>query len=253
MQLEDKTVIITGASSGIGAAAAKLFASQGAKLVLAARREELLKAIVDDINQTGEQATYLSGDVGDEDFNKALVALAEDKFGGLHAAFNNAGTGGASGPVPEMEADNWLNVVNTNLNAAFFAAKHQIPAMKKSGAGSIIFTSSVIGYSTAFPGTAAYAASKAGLIGLAMALATEHGADGIRANTILPGATKTPMLGDLDAAPDQKAFYESLHAVKRLADPEELAQAALFLASDNSRFVTGSSMVVDGGASFNKV
>lgn len=252
MQLKDKAIIITGASSGIGAAAALMFAREGAKLVLGARREKELMTIMGQINQSNGNAVCLPGDVCDEEYNKALVEMAENTYGGLDAGFNNAGTG-KSAPVPEMENEDWHNVVATNLTSAFFAAKHQMPAMKRNGAGSIIFTSSVIGYTTAFPGMGAYGASKAGVIGLVKNLAVEHGADGIRANAILPGATNTPMLGDLDADPDQKAFYSSLHALKRVADPDEIAGAALFLASDRSKFVTGSAMVVDGGVSVNKI
>jgi NAD(P)-dependent dehydrogenase (short-subunit alcohol dehydrogenase family) len=253
MQLKDKTVIITGASSGIGAAAAVMFANEGAKLVLGARREKELMSIVGQINQSNGNAVCLTGDVGDEAYNKALVEMAENTYGGLDAAFNNAGTMGNPVPLPDMESEDWDAVLKTNLTSAFYAAKHQIPAMKRTGAGSIIFTSSFVGYTAAFPGMGAYAASKSGLIGLAQVLATEHGADGIRANTLLPGGTRTAMAGDLDANPDQKAFYDSIHALKRMADPEEIAKAALFLASDNSSFVTGSAMVVDGGNSINKV
>jgi NAD(P)-dependent dehydrogenase (short-subunit alcohol dehydrogenase family) len=253
MQLENKTVIITGASSGIGAAAALLFAREGANLVLGARREKELSSIAGQITQSNGEAVYLAGDVGDAAYHDALVELAEITYGGLDAAFNNAGTMGDAVPVPEMDLDNWDAVVKTNLTSAFHAAKSQIPAMKRRGAGSIIFTSSFVGYTAAFPGMGAYAASKSGLIGLAQVLATEHGAAGIRANTLLPGGTKTAMAGDLEANPDQKAFYESIHALKRMADPEEIAKAALFLASDNASFVTGSAMVVDGGNSINKV
>jgi len=252
MQLTDKIVIITGASSGIGAAAAFKFAKEGARLVLGARREKELNTIAGQINQSNGNAVCLPGDVCDEDYNRALVELAEDTWGGLDASFNNAGTG-KSATVPEMENEDWQGVLSTNLTSAFFAAKHQIRAMKRNGSGSIIFTSSVIGYTTAFPGMGAYAASKAGVIGLTKVLAVEHGADGIRANSILPGAANTPMLGDLDSDPDQMAFYSALHALKRVADPEEIAEAAVFLASDSSRFVTGTAMVVDGGVSVNKI
>ena len=253
MQLKDKAVIITGASSGIGAAAAMLFAKEGAKLVLGARREKELMSVTGQITQSNGKAICLPGDVSNEEYNKALVEMAENTYGGLDAAFNNAGTMGNPVPVPNMESDNWDTVLKTNLTSAFYAARHQVPAMKRRGAGSIIFTSSFVGYTAAFPGMGAYAASKSGLIGLAQVLATEHGADGIRANTLLPGGTKTAMAGNLDANPDQKAFYDSIHALKRMADPDEIARAALFLASNASSFVTGSAMIVDGGNSINKV
>ncbi len=253
MQLENKTVIITGASSGIGEAAAHLFADEGANLVLAARRERELVRIADSINREREQAVIAAGDVCDDVFQGTLVELAQSRFGRLDAALNNAGMTGDMVPVPEMDPENWHKVIQTNLTSAFFAAKHQIPAMKQTGGGSIVFTSSFVGYTAAFPGMGAYAASKAGLIGLVQVLATEHGAAAIRANALLPGGTKTPMAGDIDNNPDQLEFYRSIHALKRMAEPHEIAQAALFLVSDQSSFVTGSALIADGGNSINKV
>lgn len=253
MQLENKTVIITGASSGIGEAAAKVFAAEGANLVLAARREEELVRIADGINRQREQAVIATGDVCDEAFQAALVEIAESQFSQLDAAFNNAGMMGDMVQVPEMASENWHTVIQTNLTSAFFAAKYQVPAMKRAGGGSIVFTSSFVGQTAAFPGMGAYAASKAGLIGLVQVLATEHGASAIRANALLPGGTKTPMAGDFKNNPDQLAFYESIHALKRMAEPQEIAQAALFLTSDQSSFVTGSALFADGGNSINKV
>lgn len=253
MQLRDKTVIVTGASSGIGAAAARLFAGEGANLVLGARREPLLAGIADEVRHGGGQAVVLSGDVGDESYARALVELAVATFGGLDVGFNNAGIMGDVVPVPDMSADNWHRVVTANLTSAFHAARFQIPAMKVRGAGSLIFTSSFVGHTAAFPGMGAYAASKAGLIGFAQVLATEHGADGIRVNTLLPGGTRTAMAGDVDNDPERLAFLNGIHALKRMARPEEIAEAALFLSSDRSSFVNGSAFVVDGGNSINKV
>lgn len=252
MQLKNKTVIITGASSGIGAAAAFMFAAEGANVVLGARREAELEKVTNIITQSDGRATYIAGDVGDENYANALVKLAVAEFGSLDVAFNNAGIMGDITPIEEMSTENWLTTLNTNLNSAFYAAKHQIPAMKANGGGSIIFTSSFVGHTASIPGMGAYAASKAGLIGLAQTLATEYGTDGIRANTLLPGGTKTAMAGDLNN-PDHLEFLSSLHALKRLAEPKEIARAALFLASDLSSFVTGSAFIVDGGNSINKV
>jgi len=253
MQLNKKTVIITGANSGIGAAAAVLFAEEGANVVLGARREKELDEVTNQILAFGGRAISLAGDVCDEDYAKSLVELAENEFGNLDVAFNNAGIMGDQVPVHDMTSENWHSVLNTNLNSAFYAAKHQIPAMKRNGSGSIIFTSSFVGYTASFPGMGAYSASKAGLIGLTQALATENGTDNIRANALLPGGTITPMAGDLENNPDTREFLEGVHALKRLADPIEIAKAALFLASDNSSFVTGSPFIVDGGNSINKV
>ncbi len=250
MLLENKVAIITGASSGIGKATAKLFAKEGAKLVLSARRGALLDDLVKTIQAENGIATALAGDIIDEAYAKALVDLAVREFGGLDIGFNNAGTLGDITPIPDMDTASWRTTLATNLDSAFFAAKYQIPAMLQRKAGSIIFTSSFIGHTGGLPGMGAYAASKAGLIGLTQILAVEHGADGIRANTLLPGGTKTPMAGD---DPDYHQFVETLHALKRMADPTEIARAALFLASDQSSFVTGSALLADGGTSICKI
>jgi NAD(P)-dependent dehydrogenase (short-subunit alcohol dehydrogenase family) len=247
MQLKNKTIIITGASSGIGAAAALLFAAQGANVVLGARRERLLHQLVTRIVEDDGQAVALAGDIREEAYAAQLVALAKSAFGSLDAAFNNAGITGEMMPIPDMEYTNWQDVIATNLTSAFFAAKHQIPAIKERGGGSILFTSSCVGHTNGgLPGMGAYAASKAGLIGLAQSLSSEHGADGIRVNTLLPGGTKTAMAGD---DPVVHAYIAGLHPLKRLAAPKEIAQTALFLLSDQSAFVTGSAMIADGGIS----
>ena len=247
MQLIDKTIIVTGASSGIGAAAALLFAEQGANVVLGARRENLLDELVVQIKGRGQRAVCQAGDIRDEAFAVSLVRLAISEFGGLDAAFNNAGMMGEMVPVPDMAGENWHDVIATNLTSAFFAAKHQVPAMKERGGGSIVFTSSFVGHTNAgLSGMGAYAASKAGLIGLAQSLSAEHGADNIRINTLLPGGTKTAMAGD---DPEGHEYVASLHSLKRMAAPEEIARAALFLLSDQSSFVTGSAMLADGGIS----
>lgn len=247
MHLENKTVIITGASSGIGEAAALLFASEGANVVLGARRQPLLEQLVGQIVERGGRATMLAGDIQYEDYAAALVGAAVTEFGGLDAAFNNAGIMGDMGSVPEMESGNWHNVIHTNLTSAFFAAKYQVPAMLKRGGGSILFTSSFVGHSNGgMPGMGAYAASKAGLIGLVQSLSSEHGKDGIRANALLPGGTMTAMAGD---DPSVHEYIAGLHSLNRLAAPDEIAEAALFLLSQRSSFVTGSAIVVDGGIS----
>lgn len=253
MQLENKTIIVTGASSGIGVAAALLFAAQGAHLVLGARREDLLSQAVEKIVDGGGRAVWLPGDVRDETYAAELVQLAQAEFGGLDGAFNNAGIIGAMGPVSDMETANWHDVIATNLTSAFFAARHQIPALLRNrqergqGGGALVFTSSFVGVTNGgMPGMGAYAASKAGLIGLTKSLAAEHGADGIRVNALLPGGTRTAMAGDDPLVQEQIA---ELHALKRLAAPEEMAHAALFLLSDQSAFATGTAMLVDGGLS----
>ncbi len=249
MLLDGKTIIVIGASSGIGAAAAKLFAANGARVVLGARRSALLDQIVGDIECSGGQAARLAGDVGQEPYAAALVKLAQDKFGGLDGAFNNAGIVGEMAPIPDMAEANWHGVMQTNLTSGFYAAKHQIPAIRSQGGGSIVFTSTFVGHTVGLPGMAAYAASKAGLIGMTQVLAAEHGPDNIRVNALLPGGTKTDMAGD---DPQTHEWVTGLHALKRMAEPEEIAKAAMFLLSEQSSFVTGSAMIADGGNSICK-
>nr|WP_315401269.1 SDR family oxidoreductase [uncultured Duganella sp.] len=251
-QLSGKVAIVTGASSGIGYEAAKLFAREGARVVVAARGRDALDALVEEIARGGGEAVAVAGDVGDEHLARALVAVALERFGGLDIAFNNAGTTGAAAPMAEIPVDDWNAVLATNLTSAFLGAKHQIPAMLARGGGSIIFTSTFVGHSVGLPGMGAYAASKAGLLGLMQVIAVEYGARGIRANVLMPGGTDTPMGRAVSDTPQARAFAEGLHALKRLARPEEIAGAALYLASDASSFTTGSCLSVDGGVSINR-
>jgi NAD(P)-dependent dehydrogenase (short-subunit alcohol dehydrogenase family) len=251
--LVGKVAIITGASAGIGYETAKLFAREGAKVVVGARRQAELNALAAEIAEYGGTAAALAGDVKDEAYAKALVELATNKFGGLDIAFDNAGTLGELGvSVPEMALSEWENTLATSLTSAFLGAKYQIPAMLKRGGGSLIFTSSFVGYTVGFPQTAAYAASKAGMIGLTKALAAEFGPQNIRVNALLPGGTDTPMGRTFANTPEAIAFVKSLHALKRLAQPEEIANSALYLASDLSSFTTGTALLADGGVSINR-
>lgn len=250
--LADKVAIITGASSGIGRAAALLFAREGASVVLAARRQRELDGLEAEIAAEGGRALVLAGDVKDESFAAALVDLAVRRLGGLDIAFNNAGTLGRLAPAQDLSLSDWRETLDTNLTGAFLGAKYQVPALLDRGGGTIIFTSTFVGHTVGFPGTAAYAASKAGVIGLTKVLAAELGPKGIRVNAILPGGTDTPMAGIMTATPEARAFVEGLHALKRLASPEEIARSALYLASDAASFVTGSALLVDGGVSITR-
>ncbi|MHA6731661.1 SDR family oxidoreductase [Devosia sp. A369] len=249
MELESKNIIITGASSGIGAAAARLFAQEGANVVLGARRAHELTMLAQEINGgNGGRAVALSGDVTDPGYASALVALAEQEFGGLDGAFNNAGVVGDMTPITAMSIKNWNAVVAVNLTASFHAAQAQIPSLLKRGGGAIVFTSSFVGSSNGgLPGMSAYAATKAGMNGLVQSLASEHAHQGIRVNTLLPGGTVTPAGGEGNS--EAMAFISGLHPIKRMAGPIEIAQAALFMLSDRASFMTGSPMVVDGGMS----
>ena len=249
MMLASKTLIITGASSGIGAAAARIFAAEGARLVLGARRAERLDALAADIAADGGRVETVPGDVREESHAAALVARALSAFGRLDGAFNNAGITGPLGPLPEMAAEAWQDTIATNLTSAFFAAKHQIPALRAAGGGSIVFTGSFVGQGIGLPGMAAYGAAKAGLVGLTQVLAAEHGAEGLRINALLPGGTRTEMAG---SDPETLDWIAGIHALKRMAAPDEIARAALFLLSDHASFVTGSALYADGGNSIAK-
>ncbi|PWK71764.1 SDR family oxidoreductase [Aminobacter sp. AP02] len=249
--LNGKVAIITGASSGIGRATARLFADQGAKVVLAGRRAAELDAVAAEIAMTGSEAVTLNGDVKDEAFARELVELAVGEFGGLDIAFNNVGLVGEMGPITELSLASWNDAVETNLTSAYLGAKYQLPAMLERGGGSLIFTSTFVGHTVGMPGMAAYAASKAGLIGLTQVLAAEYGSQGIRVNALLPGGTDTPMATFKTA--DERKFVEGLHALKRIAQPEEIARSALYLASEASSFTTGAALLADGGVSINRL
>jgi len=251
-QLSGKVAIVTGASSGIGYETAKLFAKEGAKVVVTARRQAELNALVAEIENSGGEAVAVAGDIKDEQLARALVETAVGRYGGLDIAFNNAGSVGEIASVPEISTATWSEVLATNLTSAFLGAKHQIPAMVKRGGGSIIFTSTFVGHTVGFPGLGAYAASKAGLTGLMQVIASEYGAHGIRANALLPGGTDTPMGRAVINTPEARAFVEGLYALKRLARPEEIARSALYLASDASSFTTGACLMTDGGVSINR-
>ena len=251
-RLSGKVAIVTGASAGIGRATAKLFAQEGGKLVVAARRREELDALVAEIEADGGEAAALAGDVRSEEYAKALVALAVERYGKLDIAFNNAGTLGEAGPSTGVSEAGWNDAIAINLTGSFLGAKHQIGEMVKHGSGSVIFTSTFVGYSFAFPGVAAYAASKAGLIGLTQALAAEYGPQGIRVNAILPGAVDTDMYREMNDTAEKQGFITNLHALKRVATSEELARSVLYLASDDASFVTGTASLVDGGVSITR-
>ena len=159
---------------------------------------------------------------------------------------------GEMGPTPDVSLSGWKDTIETNLTSAFLGAKYQIPSMLGRGGGSLIFTSSFVGYTVGMPGTAAYAAAKAGVIGLVKALAVEFGPKAIRVNAILPGGTDTPAAQAFADTEDKQAFVRGMHALKRIATPDEIAQTVLYLASDASTFTTGTALLVDGGVSINK-
>lgn len=251
-QLANKVAIITGASSGIGRATAKIFAEQGARLVVAARRQPQLEVLVDEISDMGGEVIAVSGDVKDEVFHATLVETALSRFRQLDIAFNNAGILGELAGTTELSLTDWENTLATNLTSAFLAAKYQLPAMLKQQSASLIFTSSFVGHTVGMPQMAAYATSKAGLIGLTKVLAAEYGSKGIRVNALLPGGTDTAMNKEFSDSPETLEFVKNLHALKRIASPDEIAHSALYLASDASSFTAGIALLVDGGVSISR-
>jgi NAD(P)-dependent dehydrogenase (short-subunit alcohol dehydrogenase family) len=251
--LANKTAIITGASSGIGYASAKLFAAEGANVIASARRKAELDALVREIEHAGGKALAIAGDVRDEGVHQDMVRAALEFFGGLDIAFNNAGSLGEMGPTAAISREGWQEAIDVNLTSAFLAARHQLPALLKSKGGSLIFTSTFVGHTAGMPNMAAYSASKSGLIGFTQSLAAEHGPAGLRVNAILPGGVDTPMGRVVANHEATLAFVRGLHALKRTAHPEEIARAALFLASDAASFITGTAWLVDGGVSINRV
>lgn len=241
--LTGKIAIVTGASSGIGRAIALMFAAEGAAVLLNARRKALLDDVADTIRGKGGLAQVVAGDASNHDTHELLVQTAVSAFGGLDIAINNAGTVGPLKPLANVSPKEWQDTMATNLTAAYLGARSQIPAMLERGGGSIVFTSSFVGTSVGLPGMAAYATSKAALMGLVKGITADYSARGIRANALLPGGVDTAMAGDQS----QKDWAASLHAMKRIAQPDEIAAAALFLASPMASFVTGSALFADGG------
>ena len=241
--LTGQVAIVTGASRGIGRATARLLAEHGAALVLNARDEAALNAVVSELRRSGCEAVGVAGDVVLDDTQARLVDAAVRSFGGLDIAIHNAGVVGPIGPLSELEPQAWWQVLDTNLTAAYLGARRQIPAMLARGGGSIVFTSSFVGTSVGLPGMAAYGAAKAGLMGLVKGITADHASEGIRANALLPGGVDTDMAGDQA----QKDWAAGLHAMKRIARPEEIAAAALFLVSPMASFVAGTALFADGG------
>jgi len=214
----------------------------------AAERDALVREIADD----GGAAVAVPGRVEAEETAAALVEAALSRFGRLDIGFNNAGVLGEAGPTAGVSAAGWRETLDVNLTGAFFGAKHQIPAMLRHGGGAVMFTSTFVGHTVGFPQAAAYAASKSGLIGLTQALAAEYGPQGVRVNALLPGAVDTAMYHAMNGTPEARAFVTGLHALKRVARPEEIARAALYLVSDLAAFQTGTAMLVDGGLSITR-
>lgn len=246
-RLEGKVALVTGAGSGIGEATALKLAQEGATLALIGRTGSKLEAVADRIRQAGGKAIAIVADVSDEDSVNAAVEETVKKLGGLDIAFNNAGTLGGMAPIANMDVSDFDTVIATNLRGVWLMARAEIRVMLASNTqGSIINTSSFVARAAA-AGTSAYAASKAGVDAMTVALALEVGSVGIRVNNVAPGVIETPMFYG-SGVPD--AFRQALAnhaALKRLGRPDDLADAVAWLASDQAAFITGQSILVDGG------
>lgn len=245
--LDDRVALVTGAASGIGRAAAELFAEQGAA-VIASDRDAAGAETVAAITEAGGRATFLQADVSVEADVEALVRTAESVYGELDAAFNNAGIGGMPMlPFQELDVDSWERMISTNLRGVYLCMKHELAVMVPRGRGTIVNTASVAGL-IGTPQAAAYTAAKHGVIGLTRAGAVEHGPHGIRVNAIAPGFTRTAMVEPLFELPgfDIESMLAGL-PLGRIAEPREMAEAALWLTSPASSFVTGHVLVADGG------
>jgi NAD(P)-dependent dehydrogenase (short-subunit alcohol dehydrogenase family) len=247
--LQDRVSLVTGGTSGIGAASAILFAREGARVALTGRRREEGERVVEHIRDGGGEAVFIQADLLDRpaaDVVAEVVAL----FGRLDAAFNNAGISGG-GPLDTLEEEDWDRVVDTNLKAAFLYLKAEAAQMQRQGHGAILFNGSVLA-TISRPGTTIYGASKGGIVSLARAAAVELGPEGIRVNSINPSITRTPMTRGritTDAEGGEAHPFSDGIPLGRLAEPEEIAQVAAFLLSDRASYVTGQAIVVDGGQS----
>jgi NAD(P)-dependent dehydrogenase (short-subunit alcohol dehydrogenase family) len=242
--LDGKVAIITGATAGIGEATARLFAAEGAKVLLAARRVELGEAVAASIRAAGGDALFQQTDVAQGEDHLALVDTALGTWGRLDIAFNNAGISHLPSLIADFDRMVWDQLVAVNLTGVMLAMKAQIPALIRSGGTSIINNASVSGL-RAYPGSAAYCTTKHALIGLTRVAAQELAPYGIRANVLCPGGTETPMF--LASGDEFRGSVKAMTPLGRFAEPIEQARVALFLASEASSYMTGAVLPVDGG------
>ena len=238
------SVLVTGAASGIGEATARLLAANGLSVVVSDLDADAVQRVVDTIVSDGGRAVANVADVASADQVAAAVDRAVSQFGALHFAVNNAGIGGNSGPAGELSLDAWQHVIDVNLSGVAYGLRYQIPAILDAGGGAIVNMSSILGL-VGDATSAAYVASKHGVTGLTRSAALSCSDKGIRINSIHPGYVETPILGSLDAQAREASI--GLHPIGRLGRPGEIAHAIAFLLSEGASFITGASLVADGG------
>lgn len=252
MKLKDKVFIITGATSGMGKGITLKFAEEGALLIINGRNQERGKAVLDEVKSKRGDPKFLAGDVGKELTNKELVQIAIENFGKLNGIVTNAGILGL-GKITELETERWHRTFQTNLDSVYYLLKYAIPEMMKTGGGVAVINASIAAYKS-FPNHAAYCASKSGLLALAKQAAVDYGPE-VRINAICPGPVNTPLLHDSAVAfPNPESAVsdaEKATLMKRLGKPKDIAQLALFLASEESSWITGSAFTIDGGSIVN--
>lgn len=236
--------IVSGAASGIGAATVALLAANGVRVVASDIDADRLASVVAAAEQAGGQAVAHVGNAASPEDAAGAVALAQQRFGGPHLAFNNAGVGETVAPVADLPLADWQRILDINLSGVMYAMRAQIPALLAAGGGAIVNMSSILGL-VGNPGAPAYVAAKHGVTGLTRSAALAYSGQGLRINSIHPGYVKTPILDNVE--PATREALVGLHPMGRLGEPEEIAHAAAFLLSEGASFMTGSTLVVDGG------
>jgi NAD(P)-dependent dehydrogenase (short-subunit alcohol dehydrogenase family) len=254
-KLDGRVAMITGAGSGMGRAAARLFASEGAAVVVAEVNAETGPTVEREIREAGGRALFVACDVSRADQVKAAVDAARSELGGLHVLYNNAGVwfpargnyrpGITDAPSPLLEENIWEQTIGVNLKGTYLCCRYGIPAMRDAGGGAIINVSSIAALRVGRGASDAYTAAKGGIMTMTRTLAVEHAQYGIRCNCLFPGAIKTPLVGEL--TPEQERATAASIPLGRWGQPEDVARMALFLACDDSSWITGQFFVVDGG------